>query len=234
MWGNSSIFQSEKTQHLISSTESSDLIPFGREWSCPWIYRNLFLEATWRLLTERSSGSRPRSSTYTHNKTCFFKMISNVMFENVFFLEIRHTIFNVLRPTAPKDRIPLGPCSNTVPSALLVDWSQPPKRLLDSNRMTWRQRSRNNVKMPLNCSTAPTSHLLLVYLQQIFFLFICDLGNLWVFAQVIGGGQTPDPSSEDCNGSHWLCGWTKNKLLSYIFAKPRVTQITHNYLGVCF
>lgn len=48
------------------------------------------------------------------------------------------TILSVLRPTAPAGRIPLGPCSNTAPSDLLVDHSQPPKRLLDSNKMTWK------------------------------------------------------------------------------------------------
>lgn len=48
------------------------------------------------------------------------------------------TMLSVLRPTGPAGRIPLGPCSNTAPSDFLVDHSQPPKRLVDSNTMTWR------------------------------------------------------------------------------------------------
>lgn len=48
------------------------------------------------------------------------------------------TMLRVLCPTAPAGLIPRGPCSNTAPSDLLVELSQPPTRLLDSNKMTCR------------------------------------------------------------------------------------------------
>lgn len=59
---------------------------------------------------------------------------------NVFSMMTELTILSVLCPTAPPGRIPLGPCSNTAPSDLLVDHNQPPKRLFDSNTMTCKQR----------------------------------------------------------------------------------------------
>lgn len=55
-------------------------------------------------------------------------------------------MLRVLRPTAPAGRIPLGPCSNTAPSGLLVELSQPPTRLLDSNKMTCKQRRAKTIK----------------------------------------------------------------------------------------
>ncbi|TNN27761.1 hypothetical protein EYF80_062091 [Liparis tanakae] len=64
-------------------------------------------------------------------------------------------MLSVLRPTAPAGRIPRGPCSNTAPSALLVDHSQPPKRLLDSITNT----PSSDVSHP---QVAPARYLVLV------------------------------------------------------------------------
>lgn len=59
-----------------------------------------------------------------------------IMIMMILFTGCDLTMLSVLRPTAPAGRTPLGPCSNTAPSDLLVDHSQPPKRLVDSNTMT--------------------------------------------------------------------------------------------------
>lgn len=65
------------------------------------------------------------------------------------------TMLSVLRPTGPAGRIPLGPCSNTAPSDLLVDHSQPPKRLVDSNTMTCKKEGQNT--MVIETDTANVS-----------------------------------------------------------------------------
>lgn len=103
-------------------------------------------------------------------------------------------MLRVLRPSAPAGRIPLGPCSNTAPSHLLVEHSQPPRRLLDSNKMTYTHRGiKRNVTTPVSpsvCTCVCVSHL----------------GHLGAPAEVVRCCQACNPPSEDCNCFHLLLG----------------------------
>lgn len=80
--------------------------------------------------------------THTHTSRFQSVVVSSALINSccdlvsVLLLWYELTILSVLEPTAPAGRIPLGPCSNTAPSDLRVDHSQPPKRLLASRRMT--------------------------------------------------------------------------------------------------
>lgn len=108
----------------------------------------------------------------------------------------RLTILRVFRPTAPAGRIPLGPCSNTPPSDLLVDHSQPPKRLLDSSKMTLGRK-------PQTLLTFEGSRQMEKYSNS-GNGFVCYLSNLGAFAKVVRCCQSPDAPSQDRNSPHWL------------------------------
>lgn len=111
-------------------------IPEGILWSFLLTYRYLFLEATWLEETGTMSPCRPSSSTCTHTRTHTVRWLSCMYLCCTGGGAL--TMLRTLRPTAPAGRIPLGPCSNTAPSDLLVELSQPPTRLLDSNKITCR------------------------------------------------------------------------------------------------
>lgn len=48
-----------------------------------------------------------------------------------------YTIFKAFQPTAPAGLTPRGPCSNTAPSSLRVEFNQPPYLPLPSRSTTY-------------------------------------------------------------------------------------------------
>lgn len=231
-WDDSVSLHTTLLRHLRTSTDALKENDFFDRWKIfQLLVRMMKVDLPARIfLTLFPKRKQISRFTLTHN--CHFWSLLQ-------FPVCDLTMLSVLRPTGPAGRIPLGPCSNTAPSDLLVVHSQPPKRLVDSNKMTWRTKHDHflcvckdlhcNLKLKLLMLRFLNFYYLLNHETCFVFMSCSHLCNRGNFAEVIWSCQSPNPSSKDCNCTHELLVGKKRQDTAYMYVAVFLTWCKKNH-----